>query len=173
MRQDNARHHCEQVLGGVTVPRPFDLEGLRLELEHHRGRDLLLIGVHPHGVSPSGLWISSFTADYIFFEDSHSEYDIARRVCHDLGHMLLDHTDVSPFSASYLASTLPELAPTAIERVLGRTAYSQQQEDDADTMATIILERAGIPHIPQPRLGFHDVTVELCRLAAALQRTDR
>ncbi|MGM1059969.1 ImmA/IrrE family metallo-endopeptidase [Saccharothrix sp. Mg75] len=122
------------------MPRPFTVEALCAEVARLRGRALHL---HPlpfaaaPGV-PCGLWVATRDADHVFHARGASALHQRNTILHEIGHVLCDHgLEGGP------AGLLTDLDPEVVRRVLGRTTYSTPQEEEAEMVAALLLERAG------------------------------
>ncbi|TMQ92731.1 hypothetical protein ETD83_26690 [Actinomadura soli] len=60
---------------------------------------------------------------------------------HEIGHLLAGHQ--TGVGVGDLASVLlPDLSPTMVRAVLGRTSYTSEQEREAEYFATLLLDRS-------------------------------
>jgi hypothetical protein len=120
-----------------------------------RGKPIRLVA-HPIPVpGPFGVWISTAAADYILYQQETSKSHQGHIVLHELGHIIAGHRsdddddellaelypDVRPEA---LREQYPDLEPDAVRRALRRTSYDTEQEREAETVATIILEWASV-----------------------------
>lgn len=64
------------------------------------------------------------------------------------------------------ALLMPSLPASVVERVLGRTVYSETQECDAERLASLIMRRIG--HIRRGQIPRTHVTTALSGLAGVL-----
>jgi hypothetical protein len=111
---------------------------------------------HPIPVpGPFGVWIATEDTDYILYQLQTSKSHQDHIVLHELGHLLAGHhsdeedddllgelyPDVAPEA---LRARYPDLAPDAVRRALRRSSYDTEQEVEAETVATIILEWASV-----------------------------
>ncbi|GAA0896554.1 MULTISPECIES: hypothetical protein [Streptomyces violaceusniger group] len=108
-----------------------------------------------------GMWLATETDDHIFFEQRTSRVHQEHILLHEVGHMLFDHcgTDLSRGEASQ--ALLPDLSSQLAQRLLGRTSYTNRQEQEAEMLASLLRIRASQPAARTP----HSV---LGRLEAAL-----
>lgn len=131
---------CLGLIASLPVPDPFDLEQFRANLERQRGRRLLLL---PDAMATdcSGMWIGTDQADYVFYARDTTPVHQRHIVAHEIGHMVFDHRGVA--SGTRLDKLLfPALSPAMVRTILGRTAYSDQEEREAETFASVLLGRA-------------------------------
>ncbi|XVU20934.1 hypothetical protein ACQPZJ_27090 [Actinoplanes sp. CA-054009] len=145
---ENLRRRCESRLRGVRVPDPFDLDTFCAEVAERRGRPLIRRPVP--GLSagaPCGLWIGTPDADHVFYDPGTSPLHAEHIVLHELAHILSGHSGAD----GSLARLFPDLDPVTVGRVLGRAAYSDAQEREAEMMASLIRGRS--PKPPRTTLG--------------------
>ncbi len=146
---ESLRRRCERRLRGIRIPEPFDLDAFCREVELHRGRRLLRRPVP--GLSagaPCGLWIGTDRADHVFYDPGTSPLHAEHIVLHELAHILSEHTLGQDGS---LAQLFPDLDPATVSRMLGRVAYTNAQEREAEMMASLIRGRSARP--PHTTLG--------------------
>jgi hypothetical protein len=116
--------------------RRFSVAGLCEVISAQRGRPL---HVHPldvpasAGLNACGLWIATDVADHVFVEHRTSLFHQEHIILHEIGHMLCDH----------VTEGLPSgLTDGEVDwQVLARTSYTTRQEQDAEMVASLILER--------------------------------
>jgi hypothetical protein len=90
---------------------------------------------------PCGLWIATAEADYIYYEQDTTPFHATAIALHDIAHMLLGHSGSAAWQnlARRLAPDVP--APLA-RTILGRSGYATPDERAAETLASLMLERA-------------------------------
>nr|MDT0660427.1 ImmA/IrrE family metallo-endopeptidase [Micromonospora sp. DSM 115978] len=128
---------------GLRVPAPFDAAALCRAVGASLGQPIRLVGVPMPAGAPFGLTLFTDNGHIVAYEQGTSRVHQDHIIAHELGHILLDHRSyaVSDETASQLL--LPALRPAMVHRVLNRTgAYSRQEEQEAEMMATILLEEA-------------------------------
>lgn len=139
---------CAARLAQLTIPTPWDLDRFVAELAQHRGRPLQVSPLDALATpdTPCGVWIGTDAADHVFVEAHTSAFHRDHIVCHELAHMLLEHDSTPTHAENFSAARLlPSLSPDMLRRVLGRTAYTDRQEREAELLATLILGRARPP----------------------------
>jgi hypothetical protein len=135
---EKLRQRCESRLRGLDIPDPFDLDVFCAAVAERRGRPLIRRAVP--GLSadaPCGLWIGTADADHVFYDPGTSTLHAEHIVLHELAHILSGHSGAD----GPLARLFPDLDPAVIGRVLGRAAYSDTQEREAEMMASLIRGR--------------------------------
>lgn len=150
MGRRTIRARCERALDGLPVPRPFDAEILRAAVAARRGRPLrLLPKTVPAG--PCGIWVAFDDIDVVYYEAGTSALHQNHIVAHELGHLLCRHEASGLDSPDLLATLFPNLSPALVASVMGRTTYSTVEEQEAELIATLLLERSGAgPRPPAP-----------------------
>jgi Zn-dependent peptidase ImmA (M78 family) len=110
-------------------------------LGERRGKPIHLLPLVMDVPGPFGLWINVSVADFIVYQKSgttplHQEHIIA----HELGHLIADHpSDVG--DDSIWQELMPDIPLDVIHRALrGRTSYDNDYEQEAETLATVLLE---------------------------------
>jgi len=162
MRERQLRKCCRDLLRQLDIRPPLDVAELCRRVGEQRGRTINLVA-HPIPVpGPFGVWIATRTADYILYQQQTSKPHQDHIVLHELGHLLAGHhsdedddqllgelyPDVSPEA---LRTQYPDLSPDAVRRALRRSSYDTEQEREAETVATIILEWASVLDRVTPR----------------------
>ncbi|GLZ28975.1 hypothetical protein Lesp02_11650 [Lentzea sp. NBRC 105346] len=144
------RKRCRRLLNDLDIHPPLDVAELCRKVGEQRGRPIRLLA-HPIPVpGPFGVWISTAGADYILYQQETTKSHQNHIILHELGHLIAGHT--SDESDDLLLSQLyPDLEPDAVRRALRRTSYDNDQEREAETVATIILEWASVLDQVAPR----------------------
>ncbi|MGK5627227.1 ImmA/IrrE family metallo-endopeptidase [Streptomyces sp. URMC 123] len=111
-------------------------------LSRSRDRPIVLVPMPVRHASPCGLWVACETADIILYEPdtspSHQEHIIA----HELAHILCGHHGEGRMDDAGTRALFPDLDPQLVRDMLGRTAYTDPQEREAEMIASLILKRA-------------------------------
>ena len=150
MLETALRSRCEQRLAQLPLPEPFTVERFRRALAARRGRPLTICAMpslEPGG--PSGAWIATEEADYVFFDESARPLDRGHIVLHEFADINCDDGGAPAVSGEDVAALLPALDPEMVARVLGRSRYTQVEEHEAELLATLIAQaasRAGQQH---------------------------
>jgi hypothetical protein len=157
-----AKRRCAAMIADLDIPRPFDLERFLAQVERRRNR---MIFLHPFTSGPGipcGLWLGTARADHIFHEEGTTPRHRTHIILHEVAHMLLDHgAGRSERGLWHLLA--PDVDPALVRLILGRSAYTTAEEQEAETVASLIL---GQPNDSPPRLpakGTGNAAV-LCRL---------
>jgi len=142
MRTKEIHRHCRDLVRDLDVPFPFDVQQFCAGLAARRGRPIDLCPLPMPSGGPCGVWVSTPTRDYIFYEEATSGLHREHIIMHEIGHLLADHGSETTLTETVSRLLLPHLDPALVGRVLHRTAYSVDEERTAETVATMILERA-------------------------------
>jgi hypothetical protein len=139
------RKRCRRRLADLPIPEPFSLTQFQAQVSEFRGRPMYLHQVRPQTAAgtPCGMWLATASADHVFHVPGSSELHRQNIILHEIGHMLWEHSFDG--GADVIAALLPDLNPAMVARTLLRTSYSAPQEQEAEMMAAVILERAGWP----------------------------
>ncbi|MFI9504941.1 hypothetical protein [Nocardia sp. NPDC052566] len=136
------RQQCEEVAQKLPIPQPFSAEAFIDALIEYRDRRIELVGMVAEQHNPTGVLISTPDVDYIFYASNttllHQEHIIA----HEVGHLLCGHNGTRTLQ-QFAVSLMKNLSADLISSVLGRTAYSESEEAEAEMLASAILIRAG------------------------------
>lgn len=162
MDLEAVRRRCEATLREVEIPAPFDIDAFAESVSRRRGRPLHLIPKGT-GLGPCGVWLAFPQADYVFFEADTTALHREHIILHELGHLICDHTVSPVMDDQALREFLPGIDPGVVRRALGRTRYSAVEEQEAEVIATLVLERAGRP-VPHTRTVDPAVLDVLARL---------
>ncbi|AYG84930.1 hypothetical protein DWB77_07145 [Streptomyces hundungensis] len=162
MRSVPLQRRCRRLAEQVQLPQPFTIASFREHVAAQRGRPLYLHAL-PLEVATDGacgLWLATDVDDHIFYEQHTSALHQEHIVLHEFGHMLCDHQPVAGErdEGDALRAVLPDLDPSVIGRLLGRTNYSTRQEREAELLASLLRTKADLPlrrerHDPLARLS--------------------
>lgn len=150
MRWRRLRRRCRKVIGGIPLPEPFSAEELCSRLAGERDRPLHLLPLPTPTApgTPSGMWLVTERGDYIFYDSQTSLLHQEHIIVHEIGHMVCGHRSAGDDQQLYRMIDIAD--PESIRQALPRIRYSDEQEQEAEMMASLILEAAG--RIPAPTL---------------------
>lgn len=142
------RRQVRSVLSDLDeyIPVPWDVDVLVARLAHARNRPMHLIPWRfPVAADrPTGLWLPSAQADYIFYDADATPTQRQQIIGHELAHVLLDHTPRLQDAPDELLATLAPAVNSALaRRVLGRgrTGYAERDEAIAEEFGTTLIRR--------------------------------
>jgi hypothetical protein len=123
------------------------MESFRRLLEELRHRPVYLLPF-PLGPEVLGIWIATDTADYIFYEHDTSPYHQRHIVLHEGSHMLRGHQ--GPALPDLVSSLTPHLDPKLVRSFLCHSVFNEDEEAEAEVLATLIeeqMERSSPPRV--------------------------
>ena len=132
------------------IPVPWDREKFIEQVSALRGRPIHLIPVDTASLvdSPCGLWLSRDEDDLLLYAEGTSDYHIDQIVCHEVGHMVLGHSQMLSYRADrddtedLCRELMPDLDPETVRAVLARGEYSDDQEREAELFASRLMVTA-------------------------------
>ncbi|MFY1631757.1 hypothetical protein ACN27F_00525 [Solwaraspora sp. WMMB335] len=163
---------------GLRLPQPFDAVALCRQASDVLGRDIALVGMPMPPGAPFGMTFFTDTGHVIAYEQRTSRVHRDHIIAHELSHVLLGHRALALDDRHASELLLPALRSTLVHRVLNRTGvYSRGEEQEAEMMATILLESAsrdelGGPTGPEPTTRVADAALE-ARLRQGLEPPPR
>ncbi|MEC3980921.1 hypothetical protein [Amycolatopsis sp. H20-H5] len=160
---------CEAIAARLPIPDPFDIKVFTATVQAELGRRIEMIPVTTEPTTPCGLLASTATAHYIFYAANTTGVHQEHIQLHELAHLLCGHRETVGLDHSVAELLMPSLPAATIERLLGRTAYSAEDERQAETLASVILGRAGRAPVPGVlSVTPHAAASTLDRLGSAL-----
>ena len=140
-RRRRLRRRCLARLRDLPLPAPFDVHELCARVAARRGRPIRLLPVAGlTGVC--GLWIATDTTDLICYERDTTRPHQDHIILHELSHVLCDHYPVTLPGEDRTSALFPDLDPAMVRAVLGRAGYAAEEEREAETLASLIRQRA-------------------------------
>ena len=134
------RRRCTTWLTDLPLPIPFDLQALCDTLAARRGRPIRLYSAPLRGIG-SGLWLATADKDCIFFERETSPLHQQHIILHELGHLIGGHRPCVLAGHQVPGGVLTGLDGTRVQAMLSRTGYATTEEQEAEMVATLFLER--------------------------------
>lgn len=138
MEMKMVRRRCEARLRGISIPIPFDIATFSEIVANGRGRPISLQPMTLNG-EVSGAWVAMPSVDIVFFEERTSPLHQQHIILHELSHILCDHRGIA-LNVDGLRSLLSSTAPVKRLRVLQRNHYSDEEEQEAEILASLILD---------------------------------
>ncbi|MBG0567551.1 hypothetical protein [Actinoplanes aureus] len=126
----------------LHIPQPLDMEALCHAIGVRTGRSIRLYPMAMPDGGPNGVWMATEHGDIIFYESGTSRVHQMQIILHELGHLLCSHDAVPGLEGAATAILAPDLDPGLVQRMLGRTHYSVQEEREAEMIASLILQKA-------------------------------
>jgi hypothetical protein len=144
MNREQSRRECESLVAALDVPRPFDLNALCARIGEQRGKPIVLMATPMSTGNLCGMWMGTAKADYVFYEQDTTLLHQQHIVFHELGHILRGHAAARLLGADLAKALAPEVNTDGeTPRILGRDAYTDEHEYEAELMATLMLRRVG------------------------------
>ncbi|MFI0982533.1 toxin [Streptomyces sp. NPDC021093] len=139
------RRTSETLLESLDLPDGSNIATLVERLSVDRGRPIQLVAMALGVGHPCGMWLATETFDLIVVEAETGPLHQDHIIAHELAHMLCGHSHASGLDAESVGLLLPSLDPRRVLDVLGRTSYSTEEEQAAEIVASLILERVTRP----------------------------
>jgi hypothetical protein len=138
-----ARLHeeCTARLVAFDLDNASNVREFCVQLEEQRGRPIHLL---PIGLNPgyfSGCWIAIENADFIVFEANTSVPHQEHIIAHELAHIICCHRPTAALDEASARLLFPALDPALVRDMLRRTGYTDEQEQEAEVLATLMLQR--------------------------------
>jgi len=133
---------CRQRLEYLHLP-PGASPGEVIDLlSQRRGRPLHIFETE-RPVGFCGVWVSSAERDVIYIDADAQGVRRTHILLHELAHVAMDHDDGGSVLDPAVARTLfPDLDPATVRAVLGRDAYTSEEEQQAEVLAWMLQEPA-------------------------------
>jgi hypothetical protein len=146
------------------LPEPWDIAEFARRVADQRGRPIELIPrvMSQYASVATGLWIRRGDRDQIVYDNSGAVLHQDHIILHELAHMLCGHQGITIHAPApeapcglfgrgidddalaRILSSADEQDRSSPVRVLHRTAYDDQQECEAETLAYVIWQTAGL-----------------------------
>ena len=137
---DSVRERCERAVSRLELHSPFDVSDLIDQLAASRGRPIELHRWPEAMRAPCGVWFATSSADHIFYDGWTTPIHQQHIILHELGHLLLEH-DLPPPHDAWVRRLLPNLDPSMVLKMLGRSSYADEDEIAAELFASIVIEQ--------------------------------
>lgn len=166
---DRLRERCLARLRGLRIPRPFDVALLCERVADSRGRPIRLLPMAMPGAGLFGLWIAAEGCDYIVYERSTSRLHQEHIIVHELAHVLCQHETGPNAGTEHAGRLFDRLDVATVRSVLARSAaYSTGEEQEAEMIASLVLEQADRGSAPDPRVTDPALAAIRVRLESSL-----
>jgi IrrE N-terminal-like domain len=165
------RRRCEARLRALDLPSPFDVREFCEAVGRGRGRPISLRQVSSQ-TGPCGLWVAGPSVDYIFYEGATSPLHQEHIILHELSHLLCSHRSATVAGLDH-SRLFPDLDAETVRRVLLRATYSQEEEQEAELLASLILSRMGRMALPASRRSDPAAAELLDRLEVTFEQPRR
>ncbi|BFU47388.1 hypothetical protein [Krasilnikovia sp. MM14-A1004] len=89
----------------------------------------------------SGVWVTTHDTDLVLYEAATSTPHRHHIIAHELAHMLCGHSGVEAIDDEAARLLFPDLDPALVQQMLRRSGYPHRDEQEAEVVATVLLER--------------------------------
>ncbi|EFL09476.1 predicted protein [Streptomyces sp. AA4] len=137
------RRQARTLVNSLRLPDPCDVLTLRDKVSSDRNRPIRLVPLDMHGSGLSGLWLETDEADLVVYEATAGVQHRNHIIAHEFSHMLCGHISTDAMTDQAAKLLFPDLDPALVRRMLGRGGYADSDEQEAEIVATILLERLG------------------------------
>ncbi|GAB3492134.1 hypothetical protein [Amycolatopsis cihanbeyliensis] len=127
----------------VGIPVPLDVDQLVDRLEQHRGRPIDLYPTARAAGGTCGMWVREADRDVIVYAAQTSSLHQDHIILHEVGHMIAEHEGECLLSVGDAARMAPHVRPELIEHLFARSAYSSEDEQEAEMIASLLWQQAG------------------------------
>ena len=173
MKREQARRECEVLVADLDLPWPFELAELCARVGEQRGKPVVLMATAMSLGNLCGMWMGTAKADYVFYEQATTLLHQHHIVFHELGHILRRHPPKQILGADIARTLAPSLKAGDVGRVLGRDVYNDDDEYEAELIATLLLQRIGEPAECVSARSVHAADDAEARIERALLRPGR
>lgn len=156
-------------LSGLQLERPFNIDELCAEVGRIRGIPIALVPTSTHPRGPHGYWVTTSDQNYILFERDTSPLHQQHIIAHELGHIVSEHSGSAASNNELHELLMPHLSEAVVKRVLGRSAYSREEERQAEILASLLLRFGAWADAPRRRPMDTELTRAVDDIEAALQ----
>lgn len=137
------RRQARTLVESLDLPEPCDVITLSDRVSAERNRPIRLVPLAMHGSGLSGLWLETDDADLVVYEATAGSQHRNHIIAHEFSHMLCGHNSTEAMTDQAAKLLFPDLDPALVRRMLGRGGYADRDEQEAEVVATIMLERLG------------------------------
>ncbi|KGI81146.1 hypothetical protein IL38_12890 [Actinopolyspora erythraea] len=130
------RRSLRTTLRVAGVDHPMDMLEVCHRLSRNRSRPIYPTEYPLAASGPFGLWLPGRKAEWILFQPRTTALHQQHIIAHELGHILCGHRPDPILPSDGVDSDSFDWG------ALRRTAYDSEQEQDAETVATLLLESA-------------------------------
>ncbi|GLZ33950.1 hypothetical protein Lesp02_61380 [Lentzea sp. NBRC 105346] len=135
------RRSCTARLGELDLDHVSSVVTLCEKLSRQRGRPIHLIPAELKSDHPCGMWIALEGVDFIVYEANTSKPHQEHIIAHELAHMICCHRGGAALDEASARLLFPNLDPRLVQDMLRRTGYSDEQEQEAELLATLLLQQ--------------------------------
>ncbi|MFG2720534.1 toxin [Streptomyces sp. NPDC048416] len=141
-RLKKVRHHCEALLADWGMEHGCGIDELHRHLSTRNRRPIHLIPMPFPERHLFGLWLKLDDFDVIAYEKAASASHKEHIIAHELSHIAFAHRGSVEFDHGDTGRLFRDVEPAAVQSMLMRSRYSDDEEQEAETLASLILARA-------------------------------
>ncbi|GGP63807.1 MULTISPECIES: toxin [Streptomyces] len=141
-RLKKVRHTCEALLAKWGMEHGCGIEELHRFLSVQNRRPIHLIPMPFPERHLFGLWLKMDDFDVIAYEKAASQSHKEHIIAHELAHIAFQHRGSVDFDRGDAGQLFTDVEPGVVQSMLMRSRYSDDEEQEAETMASLILARA-------------------------------
>ncbi|WP_121715851.1 ImmA/IrrE family metallo-endopeptidase [Streptomyces sp. E5N91] len=151
-RLRDLRRKCNRLVAQLPGHHEFDISTLCELVSHQRGRPIGLAPMELDDQSLHGLLIAAPTTDLIVYQAATSKPHQEHIIVHEIAHILCGHTASDSPRRPIPLQLFPDLDPEFVRKALQRSGHIDRNEQEAETMASLILARTrwNLPQAPPP-----------------------
>ncbi|GGQ79506.1 toxin [Couchioplanes azureus] len=136
------RRRCRRRLTALDLPATPSMAALCEQLARRRRRPIHLLAMPAQDAQPCGVWLSLSDADVIAYEAGTNSRHQDHIIAHELAHLICGHSMMDGSGPLDTRRLFPDLDPAMVRALLQRGHYSDEQEQEAEVMASLLLSRA-------------------------------
>lgn len=145
------REYCESLLAELDAPATCDIHELCDLVAGQRARRIHRVPIAMSAMHPCGFWISTERIDFIVYESDTSRIHQEHIIAHELAHIICCHRGGTTFTDASARLLFPDLDPDLVRDMLRRAGYSDRQEQEAEMLASLIMEQVNRRHPGAPQ----------------------
>ncbi|MET9359291.1 hypothetical protein ABZX93_00055 [Streptomyces sp. NPDC006632] len=159
-RLKKVRQNCEALLADWGMEHGCGIDELHRYLSTQNRRPIHLIPMPFPERHLFGLWLKLDDFDIIAYEKAASPSHKEHIIAHELSHIAFAHRGSVEFDHSDTSRLFTDVEPAEVQGMLMRSRYSDDEEQEAETMASLILARATKRWL-EPAWGVPDEAAEI------------
>lgn len=138
---------CRNLIRDITGARQMSLDAFIRAYSARSGREIVRLHSSLGGERACGFLLSDEHTDYLVHAPGITPMHDDHIAAHELGHVIGEHYAVDDAAnvEALTARLLPDIHPTKIRRLLGRTHYADRHEREAELFASILMGELSRP----------------------------
>jgi hypothetical protein len=135
---DPVRRECRDFVRDLQLPAVSSVRELRPFVEQYIGQPIHLQPAEVGESVPCGIWIATSTVSYLFYDPETSPAHQDHIIAHEFAHILKGHGGSTTLTGPAAGGLLGLLDPSLVKAVLGRTNYSERDEQEAEMVGSFL-----------------------------------